>query len=127
VGGSVLRLVSVALVLVVSGLSTARAICVLPCLAETATAAASRNHCEHPASAATTAIDAHTSACNACDEVGIDGVDRLSLRNSMAAWLAASAGVSVAHAFGETFDLVREAGPPPGFRNSTAVSVPLRI
>ncbi|HEY0873660.1 MAG TPA: hypothetical protein VGD94_09320 [Vicinamibacterales bacterium] len=125
--GSLLRLVSTVLLLVVSAVSTARAICVLPCFTETAPSAASRNHCEHSASAATTAIDGHNGACHACDDVGIDRADRVSLRNSTAAWLAASADVSVAHVFGETFDLIGHSGPPPGLLIPTSISVPLRI
>lgn len=128
VRGSRLRLISLVLLLVVGSLSTARAICVLPCLGEhSASDAAGGRHCDHAASEPIATIDAHDSACDDCGDVAFYRADRLEVRNGIAASLAASASVSAPHVFGDTLDLSGDAGLPPGIPISTAVPLPLRI
>jgi len=128
VSGSVLRLVSVLLLTVVGGLSTARVLCVLPCLTETLpTHAASRSHCEHPSSEPATAIDAYAGACDACGDAGLVSADKIASRSSITVELTTTASAGPRQLAQQTFDLLPDAGPPPGLRTFFAARLPLRI
>ena len=127
--GSLLRLVSVLLLTVVTGVSTARTLCVLPCRTGAAVPdAASSGHCDHDSSEPATALETHAGACGTCDDLGIDRADRLSSRSSIALWLATPARLSGNDSAIAMPDLVeRDSDPPPGLRTLVAASLPLRI
>ena len=130
VSGSLLRLVSMLVLTAVIGMSTARAICLFPCLLDASASdrtPGSSAHCDHTGTSVASKLSSGES-CDSCDSIGISEADRLSSRSAILDDLIAPARVRVSLLLPPTSGRAhRETGAPPDRRPSTEAPLPLRI
>ena len=131
VSGSLLRLVSMVALTAVIGMSTARVVCLLPCLFDEGSSnrtASSPAHCDHTGTAPNFRLSGAGGSCESCDSIGIADAERISSRGTILDDVIAPARASVTVLLPSTSSGAHlDIRPPLGDHASAEAPLPLRI